>query len=143
LDASTEESGFGAFLDGVANHRPLRGASAVADFSSFTHLPEVVHAEEAPLPAVNQVAESPELRMLIEHLNMVRQENREILRLSEESIRRITSMSETIVASKENVIAEREEELKRLREQLDQRDRDVVRLQQNIEDLEMLARTLE
>lgn len=143
MDPMIGRSGLDGLLDGVEGHQVFQPAAPVSmAFRDVAH-PEVLGPETENLPSTGKPVHSPDLALLIEHLNLARQENREIIRLSEESIRRVTAMSETIVAAKESQIADRDDEIRRLQEQLDDRDRNVVRLQQEVEDLEMLARSLE
>lgn len=87
-------------------------------------------------------AAAPELALLLDHLSLAKEENREILRMTQESIRRVSALSDQVIAMKDTVIAAKETEIRALREQLETRDGALRRLRQQNEDLEMLARTM-
>ncbi|MBM4252200.1 MAG: hypothetical protein FJ146_09535 [Deltaproteobacteria bacterium] len=97
--------------------------------------------------------QTPELALLLDHLSLAKEENREILKLTEQSMQRVCAMSEQLVQMKDAVIqakdaelaalkAQREMETTQLREQLQAREHEIRRLRQHSEDLEMLARTM-
>jgi hypothetical protein len=85
---------------------------------------------------------TPELALLLDHLSLAKEENREILRLTQDSIRKVTELSESIVEMKDAMIEAKEEQIQLLRSQLDNQTRQLSQLKQQNEDLEMLARTL-
>lgn len=87
-------------------------------------------------------ASSPELALLLDHLSLAKEENREILRMTQDSIKKISDMSDAMLEMKDRVIDARETELLALKEQLAQRDAEMKKLRQQNEDLEMLARTM-
>ncbi len=97
--------------------------------------------------------QTPELALLLDHLSLAKEENREILKLTEQSMQRVCAMSESLVQMKDAVIqakdaeltalrSQRDLETAQLREQLQARDLEIRRLKQQSEDLEMLARTM-
>jgi hypothetical protein len=97
--------------------------------------------------------QTPELALLLDHLSLAKEENREILKLTEQSMQRVCAMSEALVQMKDAVIqskdaelaalkSERDMETAQLREQLQAREHEIRRLRQHSEDLEMLARTM-
>ncbi len=86
--------------------------------------------------------QAPELALLLDHLSLAKEENREILRMTQDSIRQISRMSEQIAHMKDEVIAAKDTELATLQEKLAARDAEIRRLKQHGEDLEMLARTM-
>ena len=86
--------------------------------------------------------QAPELALLLDHLSLAKEENREILRMTQDSIRQISRMSEQIAHMKDEVIAGKNAELAALQEKLAIQGAEIRRLQQHSEDLEMLARTL-
>jgi hypothetical protein len=101
------------------------------------------------LTLTGQRNSTPELAMLIDHLSLAKEENREILRMAQDSIKKVTEMSDSIVEMKEAVIEAkdmqlhaREQELKAVKEQCEEQARQLRRLRQQNEDLEMLTRTL-
>jgi hypothetical protein len=85
---------------------------------------------------------STELALLIDHLSLSKDENREILRLAQESIRKITELSDTLVAMKDAVIEAKSTQIDSLKELLALRDKEIKTLQKSNEDLEILARTM-
>ena len=85
---------------------------------------------------------SPELALLLDHLSLAKEENREILKMTQESIRKVTELSDTIVGMKDCVIESKETQIMALREQLAARDHELKKLRQQNEDLEMLARAV-
>lgn len=87
-------------------------------------------------------ASSPELALLLDHLSLAKEENREILRMAQDSIKKVTEMSDAMLEMKDRVIDARETELLALKEQLAQRDTEMKKLRQQNEDLEMLAHTM-
>ena len=88
------------------------------------------------------VSSSTELALLIDHLSLSKDENREILRLAQESIRKITELSDTLVAMKDAVIEAKTTQIESLKELLALRDKEIKTLQKSNEDLEILARTV-
>jgi hypothetical protein len=87
-------------------------------------------------------AHNPEMALLLDHLSLAKEENREILRMTQESIRKVTELTDTIVEMKDSVIEAREAQIMALREQLGEREKQIKSLLQQKEDLEMLARTI-
>ena len=97
-----------------------------------------------PTPAGGEGTSQPstELALLIDHLSLSKDENREILRLAQESIRKITELSDTLVAMKDAVIEAKSTQIDSLKELLALRDKEIKTLQKSNEDLEILARTV-
>ncbi len=87
-------------------------------------------------------ASSPELALLLDHLSLAKEENREILRMAQDSIKKVSEMSDAMLEMKDRVIDARETELLALKEQLSRRDGEMKKLRQQNEDLEMLANTM-
>ncbi len=87
-------------------------------------------------------ASSPELALLLDHLSLAKEENREILRMAQDSIKKVSEMSDAMLEMKDRVIDARESELLALKEQLARRDGEMKKLRQQNEDLEMLANTM-
>lgn len=123
---------------------PLPVAYEDSDFDR--NLPVVPHHNQA----VADVA------LLLDHLTVAKEESKQVLRLSQESITRITQMSEEIVKVKDELIAQQERNLKAKEESITSYEREIAilkqqladkeesnrRLRQEVEDLEMLTRTL-
>lgn len=111
---------------GASSHRP--GATAGGNFLS--------------LSATGERGSSPELALLLDHLSLAKEENREILRMTQESIRKVSELSDTVVEMKDSVIESKEAQIMALREQLAARDHELRKLRQQNEDLEMLSRAI-
>lgn len=94
------------------------------------------------LALTGERAGSPELALLLDHLSLAKEENREILKMTQESIRKVSELSDTIVEMKDAVIEAKDAQINALREQLQMRDRALKELRQHNEDLEMLTRTV-
>lgn len=97
-----------------------------------------------PTPTEGEGTSQPstELALLIDHLSLSKDENKEILRLAQESIRKITELSDTLVAMKDAVIEAKSTQIDSLKELLALRDKEIKTLQKSNEDLEILARTV-
>ena len=98
------------------------------------------HAASLAVRPESQVA--PEIALLLDHLSLAKEENREILRMTQQSIRKVTELSEQLVEGKEQLIRAKDVEIHALRDAIDVQRREITRLRQQHEDLEMLARTL-
>lgn len=122
----------------AATERPLSADFVVDEDSSAPA--EVVAPADAR--AMSPVSPPPEMALLLDHLSLAKEENREILRLTQESIRKITSMSDALIEMKDALLDAKDVELAALRQQLAARDQDLTLLKQKHEDLEMLARSL-
>jgi len=99
---------------------------------------------------------SPEVALLLDHLSLAKEEHREILRMTQESIQRITQMTDSLMAVKDELLAEkdqrlrerdeelskREQEISRLKSKLEKKNHSVKKLRQDIEDFEMLTKSL-
>lgn len=101
-------------------------------------------------------ADSPEVALLLDHLSLAKEENREVLKLAQESIRTMTDTTEKVIvakdqlisekdkmlAQKDEVISDKEKQLKLMQDKLDQQEALLRKAQQDAEDMETLARTL-
>lgn len=119
----------------------------------YVHEPHGVEGMDAlpPLPMdedeedrtlVASVPQATEVALLLDHLSLSKEENREILRLSQDSIARVTQMADTIVAMKDELLKARDEQIDGLRDKLKSREGEISRLKQELEDMKMLAATL-
>lgn len=102
---------------------------------------------EASLPAQaltlsSETQASSEVALLLDHLSLAKEENREILKMTQDAIRRVTELTDSIVAMKNAVIEAKDSQIDALREQVAARDERIQQLLQKHEDLEMLARAL-
>lgn len=89
-----------------------------------------------------QRGESPEIALLLDHLSLAKEENREILRMTQESLRRVSELSDQVVEMKDAVIDAKEAKIKALEEQISTRDSALAKLHEEKEDLETLARAM-
>ncbi len=89
------------------------------------------------------VSDSPEVALLLDHLSLGKEENREIIRLANESMAKVTDMSESIVALKDEVIELKNNEIQTLKDKLNQQEELIRKLQQEKEDLQMLVESLD
>lgn len=54
--------------------------------------------------SIYEQSDNSDLALLIDHLSLAKEENKEILRMTQDSIRKITEMSEQLLESKEQVV---------------------------------------
>ena len=101
---------------------------------------EPTHAAMARTSAAAET--SSEVALLLDHLSLAKEENREILKMTQEAIRRVTELTDSVVAMKNAVIEAKDTQIDALREQLSAREERIRQLLQKTEDLEMLARAL-
>jgi len=125
------------------------GGYAAADDEGDRDLPPLPRPEASSLPAAINTAASAEVALLLDHLVMSREEHRHLLVLTQDSINRISRMSESVITMKDNLLDEKErllhaqdEQIKNLKAEISRNDQEARRLKQSVEDLEMLARTL-
>lgn len=94
-------------------------------------------------PTTNTMTVShQDMTLLIDHMNLTKEENREILRLTRDSMARLSSMTDSMLAMKNDLIAAREHQVETLNERLDQQTEKMRKLQRDKEDLETLTRVL-
>jgi hypothetical protein len=85
---------------------------------------------------------STELALLLDHLSLAKEENREILRLTQDTLTKLSSMTDAVVQMKDEVIKSKDVQLAELRRSLAEKEENISKLRQEKEDLEMLNRTL-
>lgn len=83
-----------------------------------------------------------EIALLLDHLSLAKEEHRELLRFSEESLKRVSAMAENIISLKDTIIGEKESQIDRLKHSLSEKEGSLNQLRQDVEDLEILAKTL-
>jgi hypothetical protein len=110
---------------------PLPGSTAMTQVSGDMYM--TLNGEKSG---------SPEVALLIDHLSLAKEENREILKMTQESIRKVSELSDSVIEMKDAVIDAKDAQLQALKEQLKATDRQNAKLKQDNEDLNMLARTL-
>lgn len=94
------------------------------------------------LPVASERIGSTEIALLLDHLSLAKEENREILKMTQESIRKVTELTDTIVEMKDSLLEARETQILFLKDQLDGREKEIRKLKQQKEDLEILAQTI-
>lgn len=108
----------------------------------------IVGAQKDGEPAMNlpALARDPanhtEMTLFLDHLSLAKEENREILHLARESVARVTSLSDTVIAVKDSLIEAKDREIQYLRQLLDGKEKAMTKLQQENEDLQILNRAL-
>lgn len=106
------------------------------DFSTPLQLEDHV-SEQRP-----ESATSTEVALLLDHLSLAKEENREILRLTQDSIAKISQMAETMMAMKDEILKQKSEEVERLNRVLRDREQTISHLKQEVEDFTILTRSL-
>ena len=84
----------------------------------------------------------PEVALLLDHLSLAKEENKEILQMAQKSLDQVKEITREIVATKDSLLEAKEEKIKLLEEKLAAKDKDLNKTKQSLEDLEMLTRTL-
>lgn len=94
------------------------------------------------MPVPTERITNTEIALLLDHLSLAKEENREILKMTQESIRKVTELTDTIVEMKDSVIDAKEAQILFLKDQLESREKEIRKLLQQKEDLEILAQTI-
>jgi len=84
-----------------------------------------------------------EITMLLEHLQQAKEENREILRFTGDSMSRLSELTDSILQMKDELIRAREDQVLQLQERLDSQGRELKKLAREKEDLETVAKFLD
>lgn len=87
-------------------------------------------------------ASTPEIAVLLDHLSLAREENRDVLRMSQESLERISTLADQLLAAKNELLKRKDEELNHMRQELNSQQREASGLRREMEDLRMLVSTL-
>ena len=98
--------------------------------------------ESAPLPKSGAGIPTTELALIIDHLSLAKDENRDILSLTQDSIRKITELSDVLIATKDALLEAKEFQIEALKERLTRREKEINNLKKANEDLEILASTI-
>ncbi len=86
---------------------------------------------------------SSELALLIDHLSLAKEENREILRLTQDSMARLSQMTDSILEMKDSIIAAKEEQLAIMKDRLAEQAKELSQALKEKENLETLARAIQ
>ena len=84
----------------------------------------------------------PEIALLLDHLSLAKEENKDILKLTQNAIAQITSMTQSMLSLKDELLTTKEDQLNLYKGQLVDKDRELNQLKQEVEDLKMLASAL-
>jgi len=103
---------------------------------------KIHHHSLSPIIQERTQGPSTEVALLIDHLSLAKEENRDILRFSQETMNRLTNMSDAILALKDALLASKESEIQTLKDKVATQELTLRQLRQEKEDLEMLARTI-
>lgn len=90
----------------------------------------------------SQNSSKGELAAIVHHLNLAKEENREILKLTSESMSRLTQMTDAVINMKDELIIAREAQLQELQSELKAQDEQIRNLLREKENLETLAQNL-
>lgn len=85
----------------------------------------------------------PDLALVIDHLSLAKEENREILRLTQDSMTRLTQMTDSILEMKDSIIASKEEQIAIMKERLADQAKELSQALKEKENLETLARAIQ
>jgi hypothetical protein len=100
------------------------------------------HTVESHTLAHLQNPGNQEWALLLDHLSLAKEENREILRLTQDSMSKLTQMTESILSMKDSIIASKEEQLSILKERLAVKEIELGRALKERENLETLTKAL-
>ncbi len=90
-----------------------------------------------------EVSGNNDLALLIDHLSLAKEENREILRLTQDSMARLTQMTDSILEMKDSIITAKEEQLAIMKERLTEQAKELSHALKEKENLETLVRAIQ
>jgi hypothetical protein len=114
--------------------------SATALNNSYEGLPN--NPSNQQLEVSTQSNNNSEIALLLDHLSLAKEENKEIIRLTQDTIARVTEMSESIVEMKDEVIDAKNTQIDMMKEKFIEQQQELLKLKQDKEDLEMLVSTV-
>lgn len=125
--------------------RALMASKPAVHHASEVEPSKAARMEELYPPALIQSHSSDrqEIALLIDHLSLAKEENREILRLTHESMSRLSEMTDKMLAMKDSVIASKEEQMLILKQRLTEQAQELRQALQEKEDLETLTAALQ
>ena len=80
--------------------------------------------------------------ILIDHLSLAKEENREILRRTQDAMSRLTQMTDAMLEMKDALISSKDEQMSILKLRLSEQSADLTRALKENENLETLTNTL-
>jgi len=157
------ENGF-VYVYGIDKKSNALSTKTIVDIAKETSMAdssaeiETTSSDDASqsLPEILDVSRSTEVDYLIECLQNLQSENKDILKLSKDSISQITDISKQTIQAKDEIISHKDsllennqsslevqaQQLKKLKTKLTKQENDLNKLKQDNEDLEMLNQTL-
>ncbi len=84
-----------------------------------------------------------DLSAIVQHLNLAKEENREIIKFTNDSMSRLTQMTDELLKMKDEVIHAREEQVADLSQQVEQSSAELRRLVKENENLATIAKFLD
>ncbi len=84
-----------------------------------------------------------EIALLIDHLSLAKEENREILRLTQESMSRLSEMTDKMLDMKDSIISSKDEQMQILKQRLAEQTEQLRQVLREKEDLETLTEALQ
>jgi len=101
-----------------------------------------IDLHHSALPAPIKIGDNAELALLLDHLSLAKEENKEILKMTQQTIKKVTEMSESIVDMKNDIIEAKDTQIDSMKRLLDDQQSELRKLKQENEDLEMLANSV-
>lgn len=121
---------------------PLSRVTENAKENNFRDVPTEVYSVNHL--STNLIARpNQEIALMIDHLSLAKEENREILRLTQDSMARLTYMTDAMLDMKNSIIASKEEQMSILKQRLEEQAADLLRVLKEKEDFETLAKALQ
>jgi DNA-directed RNA polymerase specialized sigma24 family protein len=90
-----------------------------------------------------ETTQRQEVALLIDHLSLAKEENREILRLTHDSMARLTEMTDKILEMKDTIIASKEEQMSLMKQRFREQSEELLNALKEKEDLETLTQALQ
>jgi hypothetical protein len=103
--------------------------------------------DEQPKSELPAVAENPpastEIALLLDHLSLAKDENREILKMATDTINQMTAITKESLGAKDELVRQSRQEAARLSADCAKKDKEIQTLKQDLEDLQMLVKSLQ
>jgi hypothetical protein len=125
---------------------PPSGVTIEPNSTSTSEEPQKAVRMEELYPSAlvqSQPSDRQEIALLIDHLSLAKEENREILRLTSESMSKLSEMTDRMLEMKDSIIASKEEQMQILKQRLAEQSSELRQALQQKEDLETLTEALQ
>ena len=116
------------------------------DKTMFVGLPPlpIVGASRLEISMLNpQQSFQPEVALLLDHLSLAKEEQRDIIRLTQDSLQKISAVTQQLIESKDHLLQDRQQKILELRSEVEERDLQIKKLKQDLEDFEMLTQSIQ